>query len=136
VDHPTQAVIVPGRLDDAARQAYAVAFGARCDTSGGLGTMEDELTGASLFDVQVAGVTVLRYALRTIQREKGAETFIVAAAGGMPGVDMTATITPFIETQCANVDRLTINTRRPGLVKKLKAQGWSLDSYVMRKKLK
>lgn len=136
MDSQAQAVIQPGRLDDAARQAYAVAFGPKCDTTGGLGTMDAALASCSLFDVIVGGVTVARYALKTIDRAAGAEMYIVAAVGAMPGADLVASIAPFIETQCASVERLTVNTRRRGLVEKLRRQGWTLDAYVMRKKIK
>lgn len=130
------AEVRPGCFDEAARAAYAVAFGPKCDTSGGLGDMERDLADALLFDVVVGGVTVARYALKQVDRPHGSEVFILAAAGGMPGVDLVVSITPHIEAQCAGVDRLTINTRRRGLVAKLKRQGWTLDSYVMRKKIK
>ncbi|MES2367200.1 MAG: hypothetical protein V4563_15085 [Pseudomonadota bacterium] len=127
--------IVPGVLDDAARRAYAKAFDAKRDTTGGLGDMEQCLETAMLFDVVVGGEVVARYALRQVARAKGVEVFVVAAAGGLKGVDLVAAIGPYIERQCATADRLTINTRRPGLVRKMQAQGWTLDSYVMRKKL-
>lgn len=136
MDRQAQAVIVAGRLDAAARQAYAVAFGARCDTSGGLASMDAELSQASLFDVVVAGQVVMRYALKTVRLDKGVETYIVAAAGAAPGVDLVQAITPFIETQCPDSDCLTVHTRRRGLVKKLGRQGWTLDAYVLRKKIK
>jgi hypothetical protein len=98
--------------------------------------MEACLAGAMLFDVKVAGRIVARYALKQVQRDHGTEVFIVGAAGGLPGVDLVATVAPYIAQQCAEADRLTINTRRRGLVRKLQKQGWTLDSYVMRKKLK
>lgn len=125
-----------GQLDAEARAAYARAFDAKRDTTGGLGDMESCLAGAMLFEVRFGGQVVARYALQQVTRDKGVEVFIVGAAGGLPGVDLVQTITPYIEQQCAEADRLTINTRRRGLVRKLQKQGWTLDSYVMRKKLK
>jgi hypothetical protein len=133
---PALAEIVPGVLDDAARAAYARAFDERRDTSGGLGDMEACLRGAQLFEVRIAGQIVARYALTEVRRDHGVEVFIVGAAGGAQGYDLVREVTPFIERQCAAADALTINTRRRGLVKKLQAQGWKLDAYVMRKKLK
>ena len=130
------AAIVPGRLDDEARSAYARAFDARRDTTGGLGSLESCLSGADLFNVVVGGVIVGRYALKAMQRANGTEVFIVAAAGAAPGADLVASVAPYVETQCPGADCLTVNTRRRGLVKKLAAQGWTLDSYVMRKKIK
>lgn len=132
---PAQAIVRPGLLDDAARAAYAKAFDARRDTTGGLGGLDAALNGAALFDVVLAGTVVARYALKSIQRAHGVEVFVVAAAGGVPGACMVETMVPYIEQQCAGADRLTINTRRRGLVKKMLRQGWTLDAYVMRKKL-
>jgi hypothetical protein len=127
--------IEPGQLDPAALNAYAKAFDARRDTTGGLGDMEACLGNAKLFDVRLEGQIVARYALHQVERAKGVEVFIVGAVGSLPGVDLVSAVAPFIEQQCARADRLAINTRRRGLVKKLLSQGWTLDSYVMRKKL-
>jgi hypothetical protein len=128
-------LIEPGQLDDAARAAYAKAFDARRDTSGGLDDMESCLATAKLFDMKVDGAIVARYALEQVNRANGVEVFIVAAAGDLPGVDLVNVLVPYIAQQCASADRLTVNTRRRGLVKKLQSQGWTLDSYVLRKKL-
>lgn len=127
--------VEPGQLDAAARAAYAKAFDARRDTTGGLGDMEACLSTATLFDVKLNGETVARYALEQVNQAHGVEVFIVAAAGGVPGCDLVASLVPYIAQQCATADCLTINTRRRGLVKKLERQGWELSSYVMRKKL-
>jgi hypothetical protein len=128
--------IEPGQLDDAARAAYAKAFDARRDTTGGLGDMVACLSRAQLFDVKLGDQVVARYALQQVDRAKGVEVFVVGAAGSVPGVDLVEVVEPFIAQQCATADRLAINTRRKGLVKKLLRQGWTLDSYVMRKKLR
>lgn len=139
MDHPQEksgvAQIRAGILDPAARIAYAKAFDAKRDTTGGLDTLDDCLSNAQLFDVVINGATVARYALQQATRAKGVEVFIVAAAGAVNGVGLVESIAPYIERQCAGADRLTINTRRRGLVKKLLNQGWTLDSFVMRKKI-
>jgi hypothetical protein len=127
--------IEPGQLDADALDAYRKAFDARRDTTGGLGDMVACLTRSQLFDVKLGDQVVARYALQQVDRAKGVEVFITAAAGSLPGVDLVDAVTPYIASQCATADRLTINTRRKGLVKKLLGQGWTLDSYVMRKKL-
>lgn len=127
--------VVQGAFDDAAKVAYAKAFDEKRDTTGGLGTMDDCMSGAALFDVIHDSETVGRYALKSIKRANGTEVFIVAAAGALAGVGLIETLLPHIENQCAHADRLTINTARKGLVKKLIGQGWTLDSYVMRKKI-
>lgn len=135
MDSQEIALIRPGVFDADARAAYAKAFDAKRDTTGGLGTMERCLADAMLFDVVVGGVVVGRYALKQMNRAQGVEVFIVAAAGRLKGVGLIEGVLPHIMQQCATVDRLTINTRRRGLVKKLTAQGWTMDSYVMRKKM-
>lgn len=129
------ATIEPGQLDDAARAAYAKAFDARRDTTGGLGDMEACLRAAKLFDVKVDGVTVARYALEQINQPNGVEVYVVGAAGSLPGVDLIAGLEPYIAEQCATADCLTMQTTRRGLVKKMERQGWELSAYVMRKKL-
>ena len=131
-----KALIRPGVLDDAARAAYAAAYTASRDTSGGLGSMDAGLSGASLFDVVLAGEIVCRYALSIEQHENGAELVIVAAAGGVRGVDLVASVLPHIETQGPGAKRVTLTTRRRGLVRKLLKQGWVLDAYSMGKNLR
>lgn len=129
------AVVRPGELDAPARAAYARAFDERRDCMRGLSNMDAELSGALLFDVVVGSQVVARYALKQVQRPHGVEVVVVAAAGGVPGMCMVSTVGPYIEQQCRNADRLTINTRRRGLVKKMLRQGWELDAFVMGKKL-
>lgn len=133
-----EGVIREGALDDAARAAYAVAYRPDRRTGGGLGSMDAAMCNAQLFEVVYCGAVVGRYALRTVDHANGREIVVVAAAGGMPGVDLVASVSPNIERQgaIAGADRLTMRTRRPGLVRKLKKQGWVLDAYCMGKNLK
>ena len=131
-----EAVIREGVLDDAARAAYAAAYRPDRETAGGLGSMDEAMRGAQLFEVVVAGAVVVRYALRQDHYENGSEIVIVAAAGGLPGVDLVASLVPTIERQGAIADRMTMRTRRPGLVRKMKKQGWVLDAYCMGKTIK
>lgn len=132
---PLAATVEPGQLDDAARAAYAKAFDARRDTTGGMGDMEACLRRSQLFDVKVAGQVVARYALEQVRADKGVEVWVTALAGNLPGVDLVRGLSPYIERQCAAADCLTMQTRRPGLVKKLEREGWELSAYIMRKKL-
>ncbi|WP_300758480.1 hypothetical protein [Janthinobacterium sp.] len=133
-----KALIRAGVLDDAARAAYASAYRPDRETGGGLGSMDTAMAGAQLFEVVVAGAVVARYALRLDRHENGVEMVVVAAAGGVSGVDLTASVVPTIETQGkgAGADRVTLRTRRAGLVRKLKKQGWVLDAYCMGKTIK
>ena len=90
------AAIVPGRFDDEARQAYARAFDAKRDTSGGLVSMESCLAGASLFDVVVGGVIVGRYALKAVQRRTGKVVIIVWADGAVAGVGLFVSVLTYV----------------------------------------
>lgn len=130
------AQIVPGVLDDQARRDYQKAFDDKRDTTGGLGSMDTAFEGAELFDLVIDGKTVGRYALKAVTRAKGTEVFVIAATGRVKGVDLLASVFPAIEQQCQGADRVTVNTRRRGMVKKLLAMGWTLDSFVLRKKIK
>jgi hypothetical protein len=131
------ATIGPGQLDEAARAAYAKAFDARRDTTSGLANMDSCLGRGQLFDVKVDGKIVARYALQFVDCDNGGEVWVTAAAGNLPGVDLVANLAPYIASQAAQAGAkaLTINTRRRGLVKKLERDGWTLDAYVMRKKI-
>ena len=131
-----EGVIREGALDDAARAAYAAAYRPDRRTGGGLGSMDAAMCNAQLFEVVYCGAVVGRYALRTVDHANGREIVVVAAAGGLPGVDLVASVLPNIEKQGAGADRMTLRTRRPGLVRKLKKQGWVLDAYCMGKKIK
>ena len=132
---PIAATVEPGQLDAAARAAYAKAFDARRDTTGGLGDMDACLRRSQLFDVKVDGQVVARYALEQVQADKGVEVWVTALAGNLPGVDLVQHMSAYIAKQCAQADCLTMQTRRRGLVKKLEREGWELSAYIMRKKL-
>lgn len=129
------ATVAPGQLDDAARAAYAKAFDARRDTTGGLGDMEACLQRSQLFDVSLNGRIVARYALEQVTADKGVEVWVTALAGHLPGVDLVKHMSAHIAKQCASADCLTMQTKRRGLVKKLEREGWELSAYIMRKKL-
>lgn len=131
------ATIAPGQLDDAARAAYAKAFDARRDTTGGLADMEACLQRGQLFEVRVEGAIVARYALQVVDCDNGSEVWVTAAAGHLPGCDLVKALEPYIAHQSieAGASALSVSTRRRGLVKKMEREGWTLDAYVMRKKL-
>jgi hypothetical protein len=121
-----------GALDDAALAAYARAY--RHDTSGGLASLEEILTGAEFFEVVHAGLVVLRYALRVEHKANGSEGVIVAASGAMRGVDLTAAMLPAVEHQFTAVRSIRCDTARPGLVGKMAAHGYAVESYRLRKR--
>lgn len=131
------ATIAPGLLDDAARAEYAKAFTARTDTTGGLADMDACLERGKLFEVKVGGEVVARYALQIVDCDNGSEVWVTAAAGSLPGIDLVHVLAPYVARQAAEAGAraVSVSTRRRGLVKKLQREGWTLDAYVIRKKL-
>ena len=119
-------------------QEFAEAIAAEAenlDTSGGLASLAPLFDSRNLFaEVRQGAEVVARYVVSLHDHDGLREACIVAAVGGAPGLDLTRDALPLIERQLAAVDCVTIETRRPGLVRKLRRLGYSLDSMVMRKR--
>lgn len=116
----------------------AAAVSGRRDTGGGLLSVAELLRGSECFEVIAeTGRRVGAYAVQVSSHDNGREAVIVAAVGNLPGADLTATIVPVLAEQAraAGCRALTIYTRRRGLLAKLRAQGFGLGGYIMRKKL-
>jgi hypothetical protein len=94
----------------------------------------DDLSGLPLFVARCDGVPVLAYLLRVDETQHGSEGVIVAAAGNLPGVDLTGRVLPFIEGQL-DCDWLRIHTARAGLGRKLQKQGYAVRETVYAKKI-
>lgn len=91
------------------------------------------IRGARLFAVRLEGRAV-GYALLSVDvQQYGAEGVIEAAAGRLPGVDMTADLLPLFEAQFRGVKAIRLQTARRGMVRKLERQGYEKTHYVMRK---
>ena len=114
-----------------------LAIGPRCDTSGGLLSVAEACQGSECFAVYEGGALVLGYALKRVQHEGGAVTWIMAAAGNRPGLDLTQTALPAIEQQArdAGTVQVAITTKRRGLIAKLKKQGYAVTGVTLRKTL-
>lgn len=112
---------------------------AKHDTTGGLQGLGEALHGGTLFELtdEAIGAPVLHYVLKVMQREHGKEGLILAAAGALPGVDLTRQYLPTIEAQLRQegCEAVTLQTRRPGLRRKLEKLGYRCDAFVMRKTL-
>jgi hypothetical protein len=79
----------------------------------------------------------LHYVLRRVRRSNGKyDGYVMAAQGKCKGIDLTATVLPYIEQQLADCDTLEIQTKRRGLGQKLAAQGYQLGGVILRKNLK
>ena len=81
------------------------------------------------------GNTVGAYALRGQQLPAGVIVWLTAGQGKADDIDLTRDLLPHIERQAAAADYLAIRTLRPGLVKKLAAQGYQPAGTIMVKKL-
>ncbi|WP_042301735.1 hypothetical protein [Paraburkholderia kururiensis] len=129
-------------VTDATRAEVAAAFDAsplmrvKTDTSGGMVDAADCLAGANLFRVFADGEPVAFYVLRLRVRGERREAEIVLAHG-RAGFDLVRDVLPLIERQCACAacDRVRIETRRAGLVKKLENAGYTQASVILRKEL-
>lgn len=110
--------------------------GEKIDTSGGMVDQLERIADPrhAVFEVLRDGEIVGRAVIAARTFASGiTEASIEAAQGAAPGVDLTADALPLIERALA-VDVFTIETKRPGLVRKLQRQGYSVDAYVMRKR--
>lgn len=57
----------------------------------------------------------------------------VMAALGAASTDLTATVLPIIEAQAAGMRRVTLQTRRRGLVRKLQRHGYTVRGWILGK---
>lgn len=103
----------------------------------GAGDLERQVKeeGAELFEVIAEGGRVGFYMLRVDRSAQGCEGVLVAGAGALHGVDLTAVLIPHIEQQFRGCHAMRVHTARPGLAKKLARQGYGSGEIVLRKKL-
>lgn len=91
--------------------------------------------GAVLYAVEHAGAAVAWYVLRVELGPDSDEGVIVAAAGDLPGVDLTAAVVPVIEKQFIGCKTLRFHTARPGMARKMARLGYAAGEIVLRKTL-
>lgn len=126
---------------DAHREEVAAAFDAspfmraKTDTSGGMVDGVDCLAMGEFFRVFDDGVPVAFYVLRARNGRAGIVAEITLAHG-RADVDLVASVLPLIEKQCAGCHAMRIETRRPGLMKKLETAGYKRASVILTKELK
>ena len=93
--------------------------------------------GAQLFAVLDEDAETLAAFVLRVDRQACKNVGVVVAAGGaMGGVDLTATMLPFIETMFVGCDSMRIHTARPGLARKLGRMGFSVVELVLQKEIK
>lgn len=107
----------------------------RGDTTGGACNLGDLCAGSDVFIGLDAGRPVFAYAMGIVNHEAARVAWIKAAAGAVPGADLTAQVLPFVERQAKGegAAQVAITTRRRGLIKKLKAQGYAVTGVTLRK---
>lgn len=114
------------------RAAFGGAHRAKYDTSGGLMSADEGARGGVFCRVFRDGEPVLWYVLVSVQHDSTTEAEI-ALAHGRADCDLVAEILPLIEHQCRHFDAVTVTTRRPGLIRKLRHAGYGMDAAIMRK---
>lgn len=66
---------------------------------------------------------------------RNGQAWCQAAAGTSQGVDLTEVLDAVATAQAQGLQRLGMETARPGLVRKLKARGWKVSGWIMHKEL-
>lgn len=91
---------------------------------------------ARLFYGKHAGAIVLAFVLRVDTTATGSEGVIVAAAGDLPGVDLSASCIPAIESLFVDCDRIRYHTANPALARKLSRLGYVAREIVCFKEVR
>lgn len=110
----------------------------RADTTAGASSINDMCQGGQTFTVHnAAGQPVAAYVLAVRDHDMQRVCWVMAAGGGMDGVDLTGEVMTTIEGQARNVRaaQVAITTRRRGLIRKLRGQGFEVTGITLRKKI-
>lgn len=110
----------------------------RGDTTAGAASIADLCGNGQAFEVlDKFQDPIAAYVLAVHEHAKARVCWVMAAGGGMAGIDLTETLMGTIEAQAGEVqaDQIAITTRRRGLIKKLQAQGFEVAGVTLRKKL-
>jgi len=91
--------------------------------------------GARLFHIKHAGTIVGAFVVRVDCLPGGDEGVIVAAAGNLPGVDLTASCMPAIESLFINCKTIRYHTAQPALARKLARMGYVAREIVSFKEI-
>lgn len=109
----------------------------KADTNGGLATVQDICKNAQVFRVTSGGREVGAYAVEPYEFDRGTCLFVVAGAGRMEGVDLTASMARVVEIQAmqSGAKQVGMITHRRALANKLAAMGWQAVGIKMVKKI-
>jgi len=107
----------------------------RGDTTAGAASLDELCAGAQAFAVCIGGQRVMAYVLAMRDHAAARVCWVQAAGGGAPGLDLTRELMPRIERQAKEqgAGQVAITTRRRGLIKKLRAQGYTVTGVTLRK---
>jgi hypothetical protein len=117
----------------ARRDLASLAEDPRTDTSRGLWSAAELLERAEVGQYWRRGVPVVTFA---IADGWPGEVVIVAAKGGDAARPITDEFLDYLEPRLSVARVLTVQTKRRGLVRRLAARGFELDSYTLRKVLR
>lgn len=115
--------------------ASHLAAAVKHDATAGSQGAADLAADAFLFKVVTEdGDIVAAYSMRIHQHEKQSVAWVVAAGGRLPGVDLLASLVPVIKGQAreCGASQVALITRRQGLIKRMKKQGFAVTGVVMR----
>ena len=109
----------------------------KSDTTLGAASVKELCADAIPFAVEQNGECVSAYAIKVVKHENSTVAWVMAGAGSLEGVDMTATVFPCIEYQAKqlNATQVAVMTKRMGLVKKLESMGYTVTGINLRKKI-
>ncbi len=90
---------------------------------------------ATLFSLVLQDELCGAFVLRIDQNGPVSEGVICAAAGELPGYDLTATILPVIESKFSGCSAIRYHTSHPAVARKMAAHGYQADEIVCRKRI-
>lgn len=128
--------VFPSTLD--ASRALLMQAVARGDTTNGTITIDELCRGAQAFELRDgAGQVVGAYVLAMRDHAMARVCWVMAAGGAVRGLDLTGAVLPCVERQARGqgAGEVAITTRRRGLIRKLKKQGYSVTGVTLRKKV-
>ena len=126
---------------DDIREEVAAAFDAtpwqraKTDTSGGRVDAVACLDGAVFYRVIADGERVAFFVVR-LDEGNGRKEARITLAHGRAGFDLVKIVMPVIEAMFWWCDSVSLQTRRAGLVRKLRAAGYATAAVTLRKELK
>lgn len=111
----------------------------RADTTAGASSIDDMCQGGQVFTVHDStGRKVAAYVLAARDHAAARVCWVMAAGGGLDGVDLTGEVLATVEAQARSMraDQVAITTNRRGLIRKMRARGFVQTGVTLRKNIK